>query len=289
MRRRGARFESRVRRPRPERILTYTSTHRVNPTVGGLLVPTREPDELLRGVKAGELLGNKVALITTPQLLAAAQRAGAALRERTVVSGIDATGDGYRLQTSDDIVRCRYVVNAAGGWSGRIADMLSISLPVRSAPQQMLVTQAVATRLPFLLSVAARHLSMKQAANGNLLIGGGWPAAFDAERGRSLTRRDSIAGNLWVAQHVYPAIRELDLIRSWGAVGVMIDGAPIIGELPGHPGFYTVVGANGYTMAPALGSLVAELITSGNASMDLAPFSPARFAALDDTDKRNTT
>jgi sarcosine oxidase subunit beta len=70
----------------------------------------------------------------------------------------------------------------------------------------------------------------------------------------------------------------LELIRSWGAVGVMIDGAPIVDELPGHPGFYNVVGANGYTMAPALGMLVAELITSGSASVNLAPFAIARFA-----------
>jgi glycine/D-amino acid oxidase-like deaminating enzyme len=145
----------------------------------------------------------------------------------------------------------------------------------------MLVTQAVTARLPFLLSVAGRHLSMKQAANGNLIIGGGWPASFDEQRGRSRTQRGSIAGNLWVAQRVYPVVRQLDLIRSWGAVGVMIDGAPIVGELPEHPGFYNVVGANGYTMAPALGMLISELITSGNASIDLAPFGVARFAPVD--------
>ena len=220
-------------------------------------------------------------LLATPQLLAAAQRAGADLRERAVVTDIDTTGSGYRLQTSRGTVECRRVVNAAGGWAGRIAGMLGVSPPVRPAPQQMLVTQAVTTCLPFLLSVAGRHLSMKQAANGNLLIGGGWPAAFDAERGRSHTRRDSIAGNLWIAQHVFPVVRQLQLIRSWGAVGVMIDGAPIVGELPDYPGFYNVVGANGYTMAPALGMLIAELITSGNASIDLAPFGIARFAAAD--------
>jgi len=34
-------------------------------------------------------------------------------------------------------------------------------------------------------------------------------------------------------------------------------------------------------MAPALGMLIAELITSGDTSMDLAPFAVARFAAAD--------
>lgn len=217
-------------------------------------------------------------LLATPQLLAAALHAGATLRERTVVTNIDATGSGYQLQTNRGTVKCQRVVNAAGGWADRIAAMLDVTLPVRPAPQQMLVTQAVEAHLPFLLSAAGRHLSMKQAANGNLIIGGGWPASFDEHRERSHTRRDSIAGNLWIAQRVYPLIGQLDLIRSWGAVGVMIDGAPIVGELPDYPGFYNVVGANGYTMAPALGVAIAELITSGDASMDLAPFGISRFA-----------
>jgi glycine/D-amino acid oxidase-like deaminating enzyme/bacterioferritin-associated ferredoxin len=243
------------------------------------LLPGVAPHIVGSAYCAGE--GKINPLLATPQLLAAALHAGAMLRERTVVTNIDATGSGYRLQTSRGTVNCRRVVNAAGGWADRIAGMLGVSLPVRPAPQQMLVTQAVAARLPFLLSVAGRHLSMKQAANGNLIIGGGWPASFDEQRERSHTRRDSIAGNLWVAQRVYPVVRQLDLIRSWGAVGVMIDGAPIVGELPDFPGFYNVVGANGYTMAPALGMLIAELITSGDASVDLAPFGVARFAPAD--------
>ena len=211
------------------------------------------------------------------------------LRERTVVTDIDATDSGYRLKTNRGTVKCQKIINAAGGWANRIARMLGGSLPVRPAPQQMLVTQAVAARLPFFLSVAGRHLSMKQAANGNLIIGGGWPSSFDEQNRRSHTRRDSIAGNLWVAQHVYPLIGQLELIRSWGAVGVMIDGAPIVDELPGYPGFYNVVGANGYTMAPALGMLIAELITSGDASMDLAPFGVARFAPADAKGNQSTT
>lgn len=90
-------------------------------------------------------------------------------------------------------------------------------------------------------------------------------------------RRDSIEGNLWVAQHVFPQLGALQIIRGWGATGVMIDGAPIIGELPGHAGFYNVVGANGYTMAPILGRIVADLILTGCSPIDIAPFSIDRF------------
>ncbi len=42
---------------KPERMLRYERVIRVNPTIGGLLVPEREPDTLLRAVQRGELLG----------------------------------------------------------------------------------------------------------------------------------------------------------------------------------------------------------------------------------------
>lgn len=53
---------------RPERLLTYTGTVRVNPTVGGLLVPEREPDQLLREVRQGELLGRVISPYTLEEL-----------------------------------------------------------------------------------------------------------------------------------------------------------------------------------------------------------------------------
>jgi glycine/D-amino acid oxidase-like deaminating enzyme len=67
------------------------------------------------------------------------------------------------------------------------------------------------------------------------------------------------------------------MIRSWAAMGVMIDGAPILSELPGHPGFFNAVGANGYTMGPILGQITAELSRSGQQITDTQPFSVDRF------------
>jgi glycine/D-amino acid oxidase-like deaminating enzyme len=57
----------------------------------------------------------------------------------------------------------------------------------------------------------------------------------------------------------------------------MIDGAPILGEIPGQPGFFSIVGANGYTMGPFLGQVTAELIRTGRQIIDINPFSVERF------------
>lgn len=48
----------------PDRVLLNTKKLRVNPSFGGFLIPTREPDELLREVKANEALGQVVSPYT---------------------------------------------------------------------------------------------------------------------------------------------------------------------------------------------------------------------------------
>ena len=129
-----------------------------------------------------------------------------------------------------------------------------------------------------LVAHADRHLTMKQAANGNLIIGGAWTADDDPGTGRGRILRDSIEGNLWVAERTVPAISGLHLIRSWAAMNVNIDGAPLLGALPGCPGVFIAATANGYTLGPLMGKLTAELVVQGHTERDITPFGMARFA-----------
>jgi glycine/D-amino acid oxidase-like deaminating enzyme len=216
-------------------------------------------------------------MLATPALLAAAVQAGARFRPHVAVLNIERSGAAYRVTTNAGTIRCGKVVNATGGWSNEVARMVGANLPVKTAPQQMIVTEATSARIDYLLALAKRHLTMKQAANGNLIIGGGWPGTYDPDLGRAITLRDSIEGNLWVAQRVIPDIGALRVIRSWATIGVMIDGAPIIGELPGVPGFFGAVGANGYTMGPIIGRIIAQLAATGEHIVDIRPFSAERF------------
>ena len=216
-------------------------------------------------------------MLATPALLQAAVQAGARYRPHVAVLGIERSGGAYRVTTTAGTIRSAKVVNATGGWSSEIARMVGANLPVKTAPQQMIVTEATSARIDYLLALAKRHLTMKQAANGNLIIGGGWPGTYDSELGRAVTLRDSVEGNLWVAQRVIPDIGALRVIRSWATVGVMIDGAPILGELPGVPGFFNAVGANGYTMGPIIGRIIAQLAATGEHIADIRPFSVDRF------------
>jgi predicted deacylase len=53
---------------KPDRILVYGQVLRANPSVGGLLVPERDPDELGREVEKGELLGRIISPYTFEEL-----------------------------------------------------------------------------------------------------------------------------------------------------------------------------------------------------------------------------
>lgn len=216
-------------------------------------------------------------LIATQGVLEGATAAGAKLFEQVDVLAIERVAAGFIVHTSRGSIRAGAVVNAAGAFASQIGRMLGTDVPVFGAPLQMVVTEAVEPLVSRLVAHADRHLTLKQAANGNFIIGGGWTAGLDPIHHHPRPLRASLEGNLWVAQHVIPALRKLHIIRSWAAMNVNIDGAPILGEHPGIPGFFNAVASNGYTLGPLVGRITADLICRGETDRDVRAFSISRF------------
>ncbi|ATA20944.1 glycine/D-amino acid oxidase-like deaminating enzyme [Gibbsiella quercinecans] len=207
-----------------------------------------------------------------------ARQQGARFQRGTNVLSIETLREGgYRVTTSRGVIRARRLVNAAGAWAGSIGQMAGINVPVRGAPLQMIVTERAPKMIDHLIAHADRHLSLKQTVNGGLLIGGGWSAGFSADMRMNYALRRSIEGNLWVAANVLPPLRGLHMLRSWAGMNVNIDGAPIIGEVPGKPGFFNAVTSNGYTLAPIVARIVADLMTRGHTDIDISPYLIERF------------
>ncbi|MFK0166765.1 FAD-dependent oxidoreductase [Rhizobium sp. NPDC090279] len=216
-------------------------------------------------------------LVATQHILEAARARGARIIEKCEVVAIAAASSGFEVRTSRGIIRAKRIVNAAGAFSSRIGAMLGLDIPVFGAPLQMVVTEVAAPLITCLVAHADRHLTLKQAANGNFIIGGGWTAGLDPVHQHPRPLLSSLEGNLWVAQHVVPALRKLHVIRSWAAMNINIDGAPILGEHPQQPGFFSAVTSNGYTLGPLVGQLTAQLISGRETGRALQPFSITRF------------
>jgi glycine/D-amino acid oxidase-like deaminating enzyme len=193
------------------------------------------------------------------------------------VTAITRDAGGWRIETSRCHIRAGRVVNAGGPWSRQLARLAGIDLPVHSAPLQMIVTEPAPPLLNHLVAHAGRHLSLKQAASGGLVIGGAWSAAYDVARRFIHVTRPNVEGNLWVAQQVLPQLAGLHVLRAWAAMNVDIDGAPIIGTVPGLPGFFNAVTSNGYTLAPIVARMTRDLMLHGECEYDPMPFSITRF------------
>ncbi|SIQ88616.1 Glycine/D-amino acid oxidase [Rhizobium sp. RU33A] len=216
-------------------------------------------------------------LVATRHVEDAAVAAGAQIFDRTEVQAIVRLDAGFEIQTSRGTIRAGRIVNAAGAFASRIGAMLDLKVPVFGAPLQMVVTEAAAPAISHLVAHADRHLTLKQAANGNFIIGGGWTAGLDPVHSHPRPIFSSIEGNLWVAQHVVPGLRKLHVIRSWAAMNINIDGAPILGEHPDMPGFFNAVTSNGYTLGPIVGQITADLVCRRDPGRDLSAFSISRF------------
>ena len=155
--------------------------------------------------------------------------------------------------------------------------MAGVSIPVRGAPLQMVVTEPTAPTLTRLVAYAGRHLTLKQMASGAFMIGGGWTAGLDEGQKLSRALRASVEGNLWIASRAVPALGALHAVRIWAGMNVNIDRAPILGEVPGLPGFYNCVSSNGYTLAPVLSRLTSEMIAGRSPSLPVEAYSIKRF------------
>ena len=155
--------------------------------------------------------------------------------------------------------------------------MVGLDLPVHSAPLQMIVTETAPVLVKQLVAHADRHLSLKQASTGGLIIGGGWTAAYDDKRRFNTTLRQSVEGNLWVAQRVLPQMQGLRVLRTWAAMNINIDGAPILGEAANVKGFYNAVTSNGYTLSPVVARMTVDLLLGRTTLFDPLPYSLSRF------------
>ena len=215
-------------------------------------------------------------LAATPALERAARAAGASVEEFAPVAGIARDGRDYAIETGRGRLRARRVLLAAGGWSAQLAALLGAELPIRGAPLQMVVTAPGPPLVPCLIAHADRHLTMKQAAAGSVIIGGAWPAAV-GRAGQAEVLPDRLEGNLWVAGRTVPQVASLQVIRSWAAMNIDIDGAPLIGPVPGADGVTVAATANGYTLGPLMGREAAAAALSGRLRQDLQAFSMDRF------------
>jgi sarcosine oxidase subunit beta len=225
--------------------------------------------------------------LVAPAFAAAAARAGALIAARTPVVGLSRPDAAWLVETAGGPpLRAEVVVVAAGIWSGELTAMAGFALPLLPHALTIFATGASRPLVEHLIQHAGERLSLKQTAEGNVLVGGGWPSRLHERDGvpdpslRPAARFGSITGSASVAARIVPAVAALSAIRIWtGITAASPDNVPVLGEVPGQRGLFVATAGSLFTLGPSFARLLAEQILEGRSSLPLAPYSPARFAA----------
>jgi glycine/D-amino acid oxidase-like deaminating enzyme len=222
-----------------------------------------------------------------PAFARAASRLGAEIRVGTRVTSLRRVSGRWLVATLDEVVSTELVLIAAGIWSGEVAAMADTRLPVFPVALNMIVTAEAPPTIPHLVQHIGRRLSMKQTTEGNVLIGGGWPAKLVERAGiidldaRPELRVDSISGSSRTGIHVVPWVATLRVIRIWaGIAAVAPDQVPMLGPVRNRPGLFVATGGAAFTLGPVYARLVSEQMLGREPFISLAPYSPVRYAHL---------
>jgi glycine cleavage system aminomethyltransferase T/glycine/D-amino acid oxidase-like deaminating enzyme len=264
-------------------------------------LPFASPDSLHGGVwMAGD--GYVDPHIATYAVADAARALGVEIRIRTRVVGIELDRDHgvAAVLTDDGRIEAEHVVNAGGVWAPQVAEMVGARLVSVPVEHQHVLMQAVPGHEVPRGSPCFRdpdRLVYGKDEAGGMLIGGyehdpavRWSEGVPWEHGASPVESDMdrFAPLLQGAIERFPFLDRAGVIRLLCHPDAMTpDGNPLLGPLPGIPGFWVAAGLslNGFGGAGGIGRALAEWMTEGETEFDLTAYRAWRFGAVyDDPD-----
>jgi FAD-dependent oxidoreductase domain-containing protein 1 len=213
---------------------------------------------------------------------AKARSLGAQYIEGEVVELVSAGGriSGVKL-TSGGSLTAKFVINCAGAWAARVAQMAGVKLPVEPVKRQVFALDpAVKPEGPLPLTILPSGLYFRTETGDQILLGKsmdedpvGFDFNWDDKRFMEI---------LWpeLAEFV-PSFDTLKLVRGWAGLYAVntLDGNAILGEWPDLKGFFLANGFSGHGLqqGPAVGRYLAELIIGLTPTLDLSIFRPERI------------
>jgi sarcosine oxidase subunit beta len=221
--------------------------------------------------------------------LTAGARLGVRVAWGTTVTGFSLRQDGTisTVQTSRGPIGVAAVVNAAGAWASGVAAWAGVELPVTPLRRQAASTvpcDLLPDTMPMTIFAGdGFHLRVR---DGRVLLLRPTPGV----EGRPFD--DSVDPD-WVREVTATAHRRVPVLRRagidpaacWAGLYEMSpDKHAILGRATGCDNLCLLNGSSGHGVmhAPALGQLLAEMISDGAAtSLDVAPLRPTRFAEGD--------
>lgn len=244
-------------------------------TAGELL---QEEPRLSPGVAGGLLAresGNFNPFLLNHGLARCLTRNGGSITTGVSVKSIEKDGRGFSLKTDGDTYTADAVV-LANGWQAReLAEPLGITLPVVPARGQIIISEPLA---PFARKAihSTHHIYMRQTESGTCQIGS-HTEFVGPDRGVTLEKLGAYAREI---SEMIPFFGKVRMLRAYAGLRPLTpDSLPIVEKAPGLDGLVLACGHSrtGASLSVVTGKIVSELLLEGRSSLDISPWSLARF------------
>jgi sarcosine oxidase subunit beta len=220
-------------------------------------------------------------LETVARMADAARGRGVVIQEACRVTDVET--DGKRVQrvvTEDGGIAAGAVVNAAGAWARELAELNGVRLPISPRKRQVFVLASppdMPSDSAFIME-EEDDFYCKTRTEGLIMVCGQPPGeALEAS-----VEWGYLDAALSRTERRIPSARSQPVVGAWAGIRpISPDGRPFLGAAPELEGYYVAggFGGQGFTQGPLGGRLIAELITTGRTSVDLAPYRPDRAYA----------
>ena len=210
----------------------------------------------------------------------AAKKKGVRFILKREVVAFESAGDRIKAVVLDDGTRigCGAVLNAAGPWAGLLAQKAGAIIPLQPYRHQIMVTEPLEIFHPPMVIDLDHNLYFCQQEEGGIIAG-----QTDEDEPSSFNIRNSHRFIVEVARKLtyhYPPLAKLAVVRQWaGLYSMTPDAQPILDQAGPNRNFFCACGfsGHGFMLAPAVGRIMAQLLTDQKPFLPITDYSLDRF------------
>ncbi|MBB4053059.1 D-amino-acid dehydrogenase [Devosia subaequoris] len=194
---------------------------------------------------------------------------------RGAATGLSDSAEGWRAEIAGRQVFAEQAVIALGPWAPDVLDKLGYRLPlfVKRGYHMHYGTTEGASLNHLLLDPEVGYAMAPMARGIRITTGAEFAERDAAPTPIQLGKAEA------AARELFPLGERLDPQPWKGARPCTPDMMPIISEAPKHQGLFVGIGHahHGFTLGPATGELLAQVMTGDETAIDIHPFRMARF------------
>lgn len=210
------------------------------------------------------------------------KKLGGKILTSTEATGIKVkNGKVFSLLTSKGEIQTDVIVDAAGPYGSKIAEMAGLKLPLTPLKRQVFVTEVfreISPDTPMVIDFDGPFYFRPEQSGAILMSMADKQEIFGFDTTIDWSLLEKVVEK---AIHRVPVLENAKIITGWAGLRTLTpDQNAILGEVSGLKGFICAVGFSGHgiTHAPIAGKLISELIIDGKTkTLPIIEMSPERF------------